>query len=240
MATFFKSHSVPEAVAASLGVARPVDTMVLNAGILYRSTDASAASYTGVDTVGSTFINSPDVLNFESGDVVYAPDGTGIVGVTGTGELRFDDDVLVISDPADPTKRARFDSGAISAATLRVIALPDSDVNLRGVVRPIADVGNGGVIPVTTSLAMPITTAAAGPDETSTLPDPSFMGQDATFHMDVDGGDDRVITAASPITIGGATTMRFGQADDFIVLKAGQVAGALVWRIVVNIGVVVV
>lgn len=132
MAVFYKSDSVPAAVADSLLLPRPVDTLVLVAGVLWRSLSASAASYAAVDVSGSVNILDGETLTFGTGaDVVYTPDGTN-VGVTGAGELRFDDDVLVISDPADPTKRARFDAGNIPTATLRVLTLPNADARLTG------------------------------------------------------------------------------------------------------------
>ena len=67
-------------------------------------------------------------------------------------------------------------------------------------VRVIADVGDGVAIPVTTSLYMPITCAGT---ETNTLAIPGFIGQWMFLTMDVDGGGDRVVTAASAINIAG-------------------------------------
>ena len=55
MATFYKSDSIPEAVADLLTVPRPVGTMVLNNAILYRSASASVASYS-VISPSSDFI----------------------------------------------------------------------------------------------------------------------------------------------------------------------------------------
>ena len=52
MATFYKSNSIPEAIADSLVVPRPVDTLVLNGGKLYRSTSATVATYVLVANAG--------------------------------------------------------------------------------------------------------------------------------------------------------------------------------------------
>jgi hypothetical protein len=52
MATFYKSDSIPAAVADSLTVPRKVGTLVLNGGKLYRSTSASVATYVIVGNAG--------------------------------------------------------------------------------------------------------------------------------------------------------------------------------------------
>lgn len=44
------------------------------------------------------------------------------------GTYSYDDDVLNINDPADATKRARFDAGEVTAGQLRVVTVPDQNV----------------------------------------------------------------------------------------------------------------
>jgi len=97
----------------------------------------------------------------------------------------------------------------------------------------IADPGDGGAIPVTKSGSVAITTT--GVDDTRTLAIPGLAGITLAISLDVDGGD-AVITVAAAINQAGNNTITMGDAGDIIVLTAVQVAGALVWRVVVNDG----
>jgi len=96
----------------------------------------------------------------------------------------------------------------------------------------IADPGDAGAIPVTRSGTCAITSAGA---ETRTLAIPTLEGQKLSLSLDVDGGD-VTITVASAINQTGNTTIVMGDAGDVIILEGVQVAGALVWRVVVNDG----
>lgn len=96
----------------------------------------------------------------------------------------------------------------------------------------IADPGASGAIPVNRSGAVALTTAAA---ETRTIARPALAGIELAISLDVDGGN-AVITAAAAINQAGNNTITLGDAGDTMVLKAVQVAGALVWRVVVNDG----
>lgn len=99
----------------------------------------------------------------------------------------------------------------------------------------IADPGGAnGAIPVTTSGVCAITTAAA---ETSTLADPTFVGQRLAIICDVYAVGDRVITAASDINQAGDNIMTFGAVGDMIELEGMQLAGVKVWRVIANDGV---
>jgi hypothetical protein len=99
---------------------------------------------------------------------------------------------------------------------------------------PIADPGTGAAIPVTRSVSVPITTAAA---ETNTLAIPAFVGQKLHLVCDVYAVGDRVITSAQRINQAGNTIMTFGAAGDFIALEAVQIGGALRWQVTHNDGV---
>lgn len=96
----------------------------------------------------------------------------------------------------------------------------------------IADPGDGNAIPVTRSGQVAITTAGA---ETRTLAIPTLPGQRLTISMDVDV-DDAVITVASAFNQTGNNTITLDTAGDTVELVGVQVAGALVWRVVVNDG----
>jgi len=107
-------------------------------------------------------------------------------------------------------------------------------VKLKSAVRPvaIADPGASGAIPVTKSGTVALTTTAA---QTRTLARPAIAGIELAISLDVDGGD-AVITVAAAINQTGNNTITMGDAGDTIVLKAVQVAGALIWRVLVNDG----
>lgn len=96
----------------------------------------------------------------------------------------------------------------------------------------IADPGNGGAIPVTTSGVCNLTSAGA---ETRTLAAPTFEGQMLTLCCNVDGGDN-VITVASAYNQAGNTTITLNDAGDTINLIGARIASALRWRLVNNDG----
>jgi hypothetical protein len=97
----------------------------------------------------------------------------------------------------------------------------------------IADPGDAGAIPVTRSGNCAITTAAS---ETRTLAIPAAAGIVLDLSCDVYAVGDAVITVASAFNQAGNTTITLDTAGDFVRLAATQVAGALVWRLVVNDG----
>lgn len=97
----------------------------------------------------------------------------------------------------------------------------------------IADPGDAGAIPVTRSGNVAITTAAA---ETRTLAIPGAAGITLNISFDVRAVGDAVITVASAYNQTANTVITLDTAGDFVQLEAVQVAGALVWRLVVNDG----
>ena len=100
----------------------------------------------------------------------------------------------------------------------------------------IPDVGTGNAIPVTRMhTIMPITTAGGGP-ETNTLAIPARLGQTMCLVDDVQGVNDRTITVTGDMDSAGNDLITPTAAGQAISLKAVQVAGALVWRLVGNDG----
>ncbi len=98
----------------------------------------------------------------------------------------------------------------------------------------IADPGDAGAIPVTSSGYVPIVTAGS---ETRTLAAPTFIGQEITLMIDTDGGV-AVVTTASPVNQTGNNTLTMTEINDSIRLHAVTSTGsALVWRVVCNDGV---
>ena len=123
-----------------------------------------------------------------------------------------------------------LDTGGFTAATEVEAAIaelyPHSEVL-------IADPGDAGAIPATRSGNVAITTAAA---ETRTLAIPTIQGITLAISCDVYAVGDAVITVASAINQAGNTIITLNTAGDTVVLIAVQVAGALVWRVLVNDG----
>ena len=99
----------------------------------------------------------------------------------------------------------------------------------------IADPGDDAAIPVTASGVCALTTTEGG-GETRTLAIPAFIGQQLTLTLDVDGGD-CVVTVAENVD-GTNNTLTFDNDGETLILIGTQIAGALVWRIVQNIGAV--
>lgn len=99
----------------------------------------------------------------------------------------------------------------------------------------VADPGDGEAIPVAQSAHIAFTTGGAG--ETGTLAAPTFVGQKLVLALDVDGGGNRVVTAAAAVNQAGNNTLTFADAGDILVLEAVQIGGSPVWRITANDGV---
>lgn len=97
----------------------------------------------------------------------------------------------------------------------------------------IADPGDAGAIAVADGGHVHLTTAGA---ETRTLAAPTFLGQELTMSLDVDGGD-CVVTVATGVDAYGSTAITLNDAGDWCALRAIQVGGALRWRVVRSEGV---
>lgn len=93
----------------------------------------------------------------------------------------------------------------------------------------IADPGNGGAISVTVSGVCPLTIAGS---ETRTLATPAFINQEIALICDVQSVGNGVVTVASAINAAGNNTITFSAAKGMVLLKAMQVAGVKVWRVI--------
>ncbi len=98
----------------------------------------------------------------------------------------------------------------------------------------VADPGDTGAIAVARSGACAVTTGGSG--ETRTLAAPDAVGRQLTITLDVDGGGDCVITAATAINVTGNNTITMADAGDNITLVGAEVGGSKVWRVVENDG----
>ena len=97
----------------------------------------------------------------------------------------------------------------------------------------VLDPGDGNSIDTRYSGVCEIVTADA---ETRTLPDPTYLGQKLTIHMQTDEGD-CVITASTAINQTGNNTITLGAVDDLIVLESVEVSsGTYKWRVTGNDG----
>jgi hypothetical protein len=86
-------------------------------------------------------------------DIIELEDG----GSAGSGpRLELRDDQFYVVDPADVTKKLRFDAGSVTAATTRVVTLPDADINLGtgvGGLRSVIDTGGAFATPIVLTAA---------------------------------------------------------------------------------------
>lgn len=110
--------------------------------------------------------------------------------------------------------------------------LPVTDFAVAGIAKQVADPGNAGAIPVTSSGHVQIVTTAA---QTRTIAAPSFVGQELLLCLKTDGGD-CVITVATGINQAGNTTITMNDAGDSIRLNAIQNGSNIRWRVVYNDG----
>lgn len=195
------------------------------------------AARTGAGTWATRTITAPPAgISVNNGD-----------GVAGNPTLSLADDLAAL-ESLDGTAGllAKTGADAYSRRTLTAGSAAVSVTNGNGqagdptidnlfVPITVADPGDAAPIPVTRSAIIPITTGAGG--ETNTLAIPSFLGQRLIITHDVDGGGNRVITAASAINVAGNTIMTFADARDTVELVGIQLAGVLAWEVAWNNGV---
>lgn len=103
-----------------------------------------------------------------------------------------------------------------------------------GLATVIADPGDGGAIPVTSSGHVDLVTGAAG--ETRTLAAPTLAGQQLLISLKTDGGGDAVITVATTVNQTGNDTITMGDAGDAVLLVAKQNGANLRWTVQMNDG----
>lgn len=96
----------------------------------------------------------------------------------------------------------------------------------------IADPLDAGAIPVANSGSCNLTSLGV---ETRTMAIPTFEGQLIALTFDVTAGN-ITLTVAAAFDQGAHTTVTFNGAGDFVLFMGVQVAGVLVWRLVVNDG----
>lgn len=105
--------------------------------------------------------------------------------VTITGAFNFQDESFLVVDPADNTKKARFDTGGITTGTTRIITIPNSSITLVGsdanatitAVWTFADSGDN-----TKAMKFDMSGITTGNTRTLTVPDASttIVGTDTT------------------------------------------------------------
>ncbi len=110
------------------------------------------------------------------------------------------------------------------AAGVTVDGLNLKDGSLR--LSTVADPGDAGAIPVTTSAYCPLVTAGA---ETRTLAAPTFIGQELTLYMKTDGGD-CVVTCSTTVNETGNNTITFANTGEAARIFAVEEGSNLRWR----------
>ena len=149
----------------------------------------------------------------EDGDPLGGTAGTGAATTTSTGN-KLIGKATVAAAETDTTVQVRMFDGNVTANPALQTA--------------IADPGASGAIPVTGSGNIEIVSAGA---ESRSLADPTYQGQELLIQFKTDGGN-VTITAASPIEIGGRTTIVLRDAGEFVHLIGCDVGGELNWRVV--------
>ena len=147
--------SVTVGQGAGVGNVRYLDLLPVQWGtdtdVVMTSDGADLNISQGAGLGGLTFLDTMPV-NFGTGkDLIITPDGTNVVfSNTAAALALWHDDVFTLADPADTTKRARFDAGPVTAAALRVTTLQDISLVTEG--RVSASIADSTVL---TSLAVP-------------------------------------------------------------------------------------
>mgnify|MGYP003639682449 CR=1 FL=1 len=137
---------------------------------------------------------------------------------------------------AVPTTGAKIRIGTVledNAVTGAVLLAPGlTDASSGGASLEIADVANGQSFTVVNSGVISVTTTGA---HGRTLPVPTFLGQEILITFDVTGGD-LTLTVTGGMNASNHTSAVMQHAGDHVMFRAGQVGGALLWRLVSNDG----
>lgn len=179
------------------------------------------------------------MANLSTADTAFLNGGPGQHGnplATKATDILLGDRLNAADDAATHSDGDGSDHADVATNTVHSLGTGSdhSDVatNTSAIPYALADPGDAAAIPVTDSATVAITTGVGA--ETNTLAIPTFLGQRMVLCMDVDGGGNRAITAASAINIAGNTVMTFDAARDCIELVAIQLAGVLAWEVVWN------
>ncbi len=198
----------------------------------------AADSDAQVSALGSMFVARHQIPNGEYGHVlpwkVEADVDTSAASVAGQ--------AVYLSGTAGgwsttpPTTGTKLRVGTVlevSASTGAVLIAPALCwPTAGGYSQEIDDVAAGGSFSVNSSGVVHVTTTGS---EGRTVPVPQFLGQKLMIVFDVDGGD-LTVTVTGGMNQSGHTSAVMADAGDHIVLEAGQVGGALRWRLTSNDG----
>lgn len=227
-------------------VTTPMEVVYADAGDDFQGITMDPADSGDLVTVaplyreGTFLVNAND--SFSAGDNLYgAADGRVSDSSNGTAYFKAledanaqDDIVEAMVHPGLSGTAANVsidDSGSFTSESTVEAALQEI---YPFIPTTISDPGDGNAIPVTRSGVCPITTG--GTAETRTLADPGSVGLLLTITLDDDGGGDCVITVATAFNDTGNDTITLADAGETITLRATQIAGSAVWRLIENDG----
>lgn len=236
MAQQFKARRVAEGryVKYTHNAAVAVGDVLAVNGLLLIAEHAFDANVEGAYAVEGTFdlVKVNGSLSIGS-SVYWDEDGNPQGGTAGSGALTS------TSAGNTPAGRVVAAAGATDEKVRIKLFNSPSVTNTVTSVSPaaneIADPGNGQAIPVDASGTIMLVSGAG--NETRTVADPEFVGQEHTYTMKTDGGGDIVIASASAINQAGNNRMTFANVRDTIKLVAIEAAAGLVWQVAYNDGV---
>jgi hypothetical protein len=196
---------------------------------------AVAAYGFAVKTSATETPGSSPTITADSGAASEAePNGSLHLRTGGVPEVRVGGawKALAVADQTFDSGSAGIKADVVAESTAAAGVTIDGLLLKDGSVRPgaIADPGDAGAIPVTSSGYCPLVTGGA---ETRTLAAPSFIGQELELYLKTDGGD-CVVTCATGLNQTGNNTATFGDAGDLLLLRAVESGANIRWRVVAN------
>lgn len=191
-------------------------------------------------------------VTFEAGPIVLGPiTAPALLFTIGTTEVLVDNPgggsgvPMSFETDAIQLKRVGVDAYVnfsldnIPDTFTRTLAFPDADIDLGFMPGNItdADPGDGVGIPNNRSTSIAFTIGAGA--ETNTLAAPFVAGQQIILSVAAIGTGTRAVTVAGGVNVAGDSTVTFNATTDWILLKAVNIGGALLWREVASQGVVI-
>lgn len=196
------------------------DVVVQNGMVGFVTTDLAANEKGSLCILGvADTVKANGAIN--AGNALYwDADGDPQGGTAGTG-------CLTTTAAANDFAGWAVEAAGANDERVKCLFVRTPSLTVGDITKPIADPGNAGAIPVTSSGYVPLVTAGA---ETRTLAAPTFIGQQLLLYMKTDGGD-CVVTCATTINETGNNTITFDNTGEALRLTAVEEGANLRWRL---------